>query len=67
MDNRVKPAYEALYRLIHEEWHTACDVTTDENGCARVCGFKGQYELSDGARATSLHLASDGETLDVTL
>ena len=67
VDNRVKPAYEALYRLIHEEWHTACDVTTDENGCARVCGFKGQYALSDGARTAGLHLAADGETLDVTL
>ena len=66
-DNRPKPAYRALERLIRDEWHTECDVTTDENGCARVCGFKGQYALSDGARAADLHLAADGETLDVTL
>ena len=66
-DNRPKPAYRALERLIHEEWHTECDVTTDENGCARVCGYKGAYTLSDGTREASLRLEKDGGEMEVVL
>ena len=60
-DNRPKPAYRALERLIRDEWHTECDVTTDENGCAGVCGYKGGYILSDGTRKASLRLGDGGE------
>ena len=66
-DNRVKPAYEALERLIRGEWRTACDVTTDADGRATVCGFKGDYALSDGARTGRLRLDGGAEAISVTL
>ena len=66
-DNRPKPAYRALEGLIHGEWHTALDVTTDENGLARVTGFKGCYRLSGEAGKDTLHLDGAGDRLDVTL
>ena len=66
-DNRVKPAYDTLYRLIHEEWHTAGDIVTDGSGCAGVCGFKGEYALSDGSRTAKLHLSGDVGIIEVVL
>ena len=66
-DNRVKPAYEALERLIRGEWRTACDVVTDADGRATVCGFKGEYALSDGARTGRLRLDGSADALSVTL
>ena len=66
-DNRIKPAYEALERLICGEWRTVCDVTTDADGCATVCGFKGAYALSDGARAGTLRLDGGADEVRVVL
>ena len=59
-DNRIKPAYRVLEDLIHREWRTACDVVTDENGCAEVNGYNGDYVLTDGVRKAAFHLG--GET-----
>lgn len=58
-DNRIKPAYRALEKLICHEWRTACDVVTDENGCAMVTGFKGRYALADGDRTGTFCLGGD--------
>ena len=66
-DNRAKPAYRALEKLIRGEWRTSCDVITDENGCAEVSGFKGVYALTDGAREGELRLGGNGGTAEVTL
>ena len=66
-DNRPKPAYRALERLIRDEWRTECDATTDENGCAEVCGYKGGYILSDGTSKASLRLEGDGGEIEVVL
>ena len=66
-DNRIKPAYRVLDKLIHDEWHTACDVHTDANGCAEVRGFKGRYALSGEAGKGALHLDGKAVRLDVTL
>jgi len=66
-DNRPKPAYRALERLIRDEWRTECDVTTDENGCADVCGFKGAYTLSDGTKKAPLRLEKDDGVIEVAL
>ena len=43
-DARKKPAYDALYDLIHNQWRTP-DMTlrTDENGYIEVTGFCGEY------------------------
>ena len=32
-----------LRKLIREEWSTAVEIQTDENGWADVSGFKGDY------------------------
>ncbi|SDZ82495.1 Endo-1,4-beta-xylanase, GH35 family [Lachnospiraceae bacterium NK3A20] len=45
-DGSLKPAYTMLQRHIHGDWETHTSVTTDENGFARIEGFKGSYELT---------------------
>lgn len=45
-DMTKKPAYEALYNLIHKEWHTDTEVSTDEGGKASFRGFYGDYEIT---------------------
>jgi len=42
---RPKPVYERLKKLIHQEWKTRLDVTTDEQGVAELHGFFGQYTI----------------------
>ena len=66
-DNREKPVYHALNRLIHGEWETNCEITTDEGGCAEVSGFRGGYALSDGAHSASLRLDGSSEAMEVSL
>ena len=55
-DNSVKPSYEMLKKLIHEEWHTSGEIRTDENGYANVSGFKGSYQVSGNGYGAELHL-----------
>jgi len=44
-DSRVKPAYEALHRLVRDEWWTKPQkMMTDESGVLNVSGFLGEYE-----------------------
>ena len=66
-DNRLKPAYLALERLIKREWHTTLDVRTDERGCARVSGFKGAYHVNDGQRSGAFHLGRSDSAAEVIL
>ena len=65
-DNREKPAYHALQKLIHGEWETHGEIVTDANGCAEVTGFKGGYTLSDGAHTAPFHLGG-ADAVDVKL
>ncbi|HOQ06872.1 MAG TPA: endo-1,4-beta-xylanase [Clostridiales bacterium] len=45
-DSQVKPAYEALRRLVKDEWWTKpAELVTDETGSIIVSGFKGEYEI----------------------
>ena len=44
-DGSVKPAYEALYELIHKKWWTDTKTATDENGEAVIEGYRGDYNL----------------------
>ena len=55
-DNREKPAYHALQRLIHGEWETHAEIT----------GFKGGYALSDGERTAEFRLGG-GNAVDIRL
>ena len=66
-DNRVKPAYRMLERLIHGEWHTSGEIHTDENGCAEVYGFKGAYRLQQGSCTAAFRLRDGKEPLEARL
>ena len=66
-DNREKPAYRALEGLIRGDWRSEGDIVTDENGCARVEGFKGMYTLTDGTRVTDFHLCADTQGIEVVM
>ena len=44
-DMSPKPAYERLYSLFEERWHTETQATTDANGCLTFRGFFGGYDL----------------------
>ena len=66
-DNREKPAYHALQRLIHGEWETHGEITTDENGRAEITGFKGGYSLSDCERGAEFRLDGSPDAVDVRL
>ena len=67
--NRRKPSYEMLRRLIHEEWNTAEEIRSDENGCLRLQGFRGEYRIEDreGALAGTFRLTSGTDRTEVTL
>jgi len=56
-DNTVKPSYEMMKKLIHEEWWTDEVFVSDENGYINVEAFKGDYLISlaegDGRPADS--------------
>jgi len=61
-DLSPKPAYEALYRLIHKEWHTSANGKTDRDGVFRFRGYYGRYRVEadgpDGASGEAeFHLA----------
>ena len=58
-DNSVKPAYEALKALIHGEWETHTQLTTDAEGRLDFTGFKGEYTLSCGQEKASVSLHDD--------
>jgi len=45
-DLSPKPAYDALRKLIHEDWHTKARGQTDEKGQFTFHGFAGQYDVT---------------------
>lgn len=45
-DFTKKPAYKTLYNLIHKEWKTNTEITTDDNGNAEFKGFYGKYDIT---------------------
>ena len=52
-DNSEKPSYYALKKLIHGDWETHEQLTTDGEGFVSFCGFKGSYTLNlDGKKAS---------------
>ena len=65
-DLSPKPAYNALKKLIHSNWHTRKEGKTDEFGNVTFIGFYGKYEVKatapDGtAKTFTIHLKKDGE------
>ncbi len=44
-DMSPKPAYFAIKELFEKEWHTECEIDTNEVGTGEFKGFYGDYEL----------------------
>ncbi len=65
-DASPKPAYNTLKRLINEEWHTECKITTDENGAASFRGFYGEYEILNTDREFTLSSKNEN-TVEIIL
>lgn len=63
VDNQEKLSYKALMKLIHGDWETHAEFTTDENGVVEITGFKGEYEISADGRTAAVSLAEDSDTV----
>lgn len=61
LDNSKKPSYEMLKNLVKKEWWTDISVRTDENGCAVVEAFKGDYCISRGGARAEAEFIDDAE------
>ena len=66
-DNRKKPSYDMFHRLIHEEWHTAGEIRTDENGFARVQGYKGSYRVGNDVASGTFRLSAGAEKTEAVI
>ncbi len=67
-----KPAYQAIYQLVHREWMTRLRSKSDAQGKAQFRGFYGEYavQVTAGGRSQSFHidLTKDGpESYKLTL
>ena len=61
VDGSMKPAYEALRRLVKGDWWLApTRIVTDDHGRIRFSGFRGDYELSSGGRTAVVRLDRPG-------
>ena len=58
-DGRPKKALLALQEKLRTDWHTEADLTTDENGCCSLYGFRGEYELTMGGTNQTLTLKKE--------
>jgi len=57
-EGHKKPAYDALYDLLHKQWRTPeMKVKTDERGYVKINGFRGDYvaQFSDGEMKFTLN------------
>lgn len=65
-DLTPKPIFHTLDRLINHEWHTECELFSDNGGTARFKGFRGMYDLeiryNDRILHKALHLNGHPET-----
>jgi len=64
-DLSPKPVYEALQRLVHEEWHTKAEGKTDRSGVFSFRGYYGLHRVTgktpDGRQAQAdFHLSKTG-------
>ena len=50
-----KPVYTRLKRLIHDQWKTRLDTTTDEQGGVTFRGFHGRYTIRVKAPGKEAH------------
>ena len=65
-DNTEKPSYYALQKLIHGDWETHANLSTDSEGFLSFSGFKGSYTLTADTGTASLSL-DENQTGRITL
>ncbi|PZE83290.1 endo-1,4-beta-xylanase [Curtobacterium sp. MCBD17_032] len=62
-DGSPKPSYDALRRLVKDEWWTGpTTLRTDDAGRASFRGFRGEYAVRVGAEEATVTLGPDGPT-----
>jgi len=67
-DNRVKPVYNEIHRLIKGEWWTKeYSDASDEQGIIKVRGFLGDYELECQGRTISFTVDKVNDPLTVVI
>lgn len=67
-DNRVKPIYDELHKLIKDEWWTKpTELVTDQDGCVQFSGFLGEYELCFDQNSFKFDVGKDGEVISINL
>ncbi len=67
-DNRVKPIYDEIYKLIKGEWWTgSINTVTDDSGSIIFLGFYGEYEVSCCGKRGSFILDKEYEEVGVML
>ncbi len=62
-DGTVKPSYEMVHNLVHNEWCTKDTVHTDADGMAKIHGFKGSYKAEIDSHEGKFDLLEDGDTI----
>ena len=60
-DGSPKPALLALREKLQGEWHTSEELMTDENGCCRLYGYRGEYELETEGQKYVLSLTRESK------
>ncbi|MBF4590033.1 endo-1,4-beta-xylanase [Curtobacterium sp. VKM Ac-1395] len=66
-DGTPKPAYDALRRLVKEEWWLApTTMRTDERGQVQVRGFRGEYRVDVRGAATGFTVGDEQSEVRVT-
>ena len=65
-DNTEKPSYYALQKLIHGDWETHANLSTDSEGFLSFSGFKGSYTLTADTGTAFLSL-DENQTGRITL
>lgn len=66
-DNTPKPSYDAVKRLIKEEWSTQVSGVTGEDGTLTFEGFLGEYELVCGDRKAGFTLEKGSEAVELVV
>lgn len=67
-ENRLKPAYYELHKLIKGEWWTGpLHTVTDDSGSIIVSGFLGEYEVSCSGRKGSFILDKENEEAETVV
>ncbi|MCX7711488.1 MAG: endo-1,4-beta-xylanase [Clostridia bacterium] len=67
-DNRVKPIYHEIHKLIKDEWWTKpLELVTDEDGTINVTGFFGEYEVVCEGKECKFNLDKASEPITISV